>query len=793
MKNCTKKLLIFLLVVLVATSVMAFAACTTSVNGTYYYWNYNRLDKTQYYTLKNGRWTNESGESGDYELNSTSITLYVEFFGSREEFLSGTLNDGVLILNGLGTMYFYKNGKQPQSGTIISGGNQQTKNKYTVTYDANGGSFADGLTFTQNVEDGSKLTAPTSPTRKNYSFAGWAKNKSGSNMWKFDEDTVTADTTLYAQWTQETAVILSVDGASIDGTNIYMFVKHDVDSVSLSSKVVCSDDSIWRLYYDRMGQVEIPTKVAAGMSGYLSSGENQFYIVVSSQNGAQVNLYELTVYRSYAINVNYYDGNTLLNTETAYTGVEFSTNYRPNITGYTFNSWKDADGNKFTSDTLWKTTALYADKTANTYTAYLDVNGGNSLDQTTQTMTYDKSYSFPVPTRTGYSFAGWYVGNTQITNTNGRSLTNWDYASTTTVTAHWQAHNYKLTLSTNNYNAGTVTGAGTYVFDSKVTITAETNNGYTWVGWFDENTKLSDELSFTYTMGFDKTLTARWIECPVFLEKNIDGAGMVSGVEGATAIGKQVTVTATTYIGYNFIGWYYGNTKLTDQLEYTFVMPSDETTYMAKWEINPEMANFEFVSTTTTCLITNVIDKTIVELNVPSYVTDMQKGGRYTYNGAFIGCEFITSISLPFIDTELGEYFAPESIPSGYSLANYVPETLSQVKITGGTVICKNAFYLCSNITTVDLPSTITRIEMNAFRGAGISNIHIYDSITYIGIWAFSSCNNLVNAYFENPNGWRSKQFDSSTTSTSLSASDLSNQTTAANYLRNASEIWYRT
>lgn len=92
----------------------------------------------------------------------------------------------------------------------------------------------------------------------------------------FDTDKVSGNTTLYAVWTQKSGIIVSVDGASIDGTNIFMLVEPSADSVSLSSKVICSDDSTWKLYYDKLGQVEIPTKIAAGQSGVTENGNNIF-------------------------------------------------------------------------------------------------------------------------------------------------------------------------------------------------------------------------------------------------------------------------------------------------------------------------------------------------------------------------------------------------------------------------------------------------------------------------------------------------------------------------------------
>ncbi len=69
---------------------------------------------------------------------------------------------------------------------------------YAVTYDAQGGSAVDPLT---DVPYGSKITAPTPPTRTGYTFAGWYKEAGCTNAWGFDTDTVTSDITLYAKWT----------------------------------------------------------------------------------------------------------------------------------------------------------------------------------------------------------------------------------------------------------------------------------------------------------------------------------------------------------------------------------------------------------------------------------------------------------------------------------------------------------------------------------------------------------------------------------------------------------------
>lgn len=70
---------------------------------------------------------------------------------------------------------------------------------YTVTFDANGHGAAPGAI--SGVEESSKISAPTAPVADGYIFGGWYKEATCENAWDFDNDTVTADTTLYALWT----------------------------------------------------------------------------------------------------------------------------------------------------------------------------------------------------------------------------------------------------------------------------------------------------------------------------------------------------------------------------------------------------------------------------------------------------------------------------------------------------------------------------------------------------------------------------------------------------------------
>ncbi len=73
-----------------------------------------------------------------------------------------------------------------------------TTETYTVTFDTQGGSFVEP----QYVPAGSLVELPTEPTKDDVDehFAGWYKEATCETPWDFETDTVTADTTIYAQW-----------------------------------------------------------------------------------------------------------------------------------------------------------------------------------------------------------------------------------------------------------------------------------------------------------------------------------------------------------------------------------------------------------------------------------------------------------------------------------------------------------------------------------------------------------------------------------------------------------------
>jgi uncharacterized repeat protein (TIGR02543 family) len=82
----------------------------------------------------------------------------------------------------------------PSQATILYA--KWTINQYTITFNSNGGTSVTAIT----QDFGTAVTAPTDPTRSNYTFAGWFSNEGLTTAYTFNT-MPSASITLYAKWT----------------------------------------------------------------------------------------------------------------------------------------------------------------------------------------------------------------------------------------------------------------------------------------------------------------------------------------------------------------------------------------------------------------------------------------------------------------------------------------------------------------------------------------------------------------------------------------------------------------
>ena len=71
---------------------------------------------------------------------------------------------------------------------------------------------------------------------------------------------------------------------------------------------------------------------------------------------------------------------------------------------------------------------------------------------------------------------------------------------------------YVVVVEKNITEAGTVTGAGEYDENQLVTLTATTNEGYVFCGWYEDGYPLGTESTYSFAAMKNRTIEARWEE-----------------------------------------------------------------------------------------------------------------------------------------------------------------------------------------------------------------------------------------------------------------------------------------
>ena len=646
----------------------------------------------------------------------------------------------------------------------------------TVTFDGNGGYFESGAVFTQEVEKGTLFAAPKNPEREGYIFSGWTTSKLTKKLWDFSKDVATEGLTLYAVWDEQAASILSVEGATINGTDVFMVVENETEFVALANKIVCSKDSSWKLYYDMLGQTEIPTKIASSKSGALLPGNNIFYILVTSKD--QINVYTLNVHRSRNVDLIYYHGNELIHNETVKSGYSYDLTYAPSIKGYTFNYWMDIEGQRVSKIMpLDESVVFQANATANDYNIAYDTNGGEKINTTTK-VTFDNDISLEVPSRQGYTFVGWKYGTNFITDKNGKGEA-YSYASDITVTAEWSANEYLLTLNNSNSELGGVTGGGAYKYDSYVTVYATPKANCHFIGWFDENDNLvSSEASYRFKMGFAKTYTAKFASKTITLNYVVDGETVNTqefaldshinnlweyseegkvftgwyATNAFSTIDNKVTSTSALSIDKNDNAYVYGGTHTgSGSVDFTYSNGSYTVSGTKDKTVTELIIPSQFNGISVTSISNSVFSgcKGITSVVIPNSVTSIGYG-------TFSNCTSLTSITLPFVgatkdgteNVHFGYIFGASKHSDNYK---FVPQSLKTVTITNATSIGDKAFYYCTSLTSIKLSNALTSIGSSAFCYCeGLTSIELPSSVTSIGERAFYNCTSLTSIELQN-------------------------------------------
>ena len=372
-------------------------------------------------------------------------------------------------------------------------------NKYTATYDPNGGSY-NGTTeastnqgtyetaYSVGVFDG---TAIDNPTRTGYVFAGWKCDANGSTYnsgeslnWSFAENIK-----FTAQWTP---ITYTVEYNPNGGSGSTAESKHTYDVAK--NLTACGFTNGATVTYNFNGGTGNPDSatVSASFAGWATSPDGepiysngQSVTNLTSENGGTVTLY-----------AKWTDGKLTLPDN-------------PTRTGYTFSGWyteKDGGDKVENGKVISSDITLYAHWTPITYTVSYDGNGATSGSTTSSSHTYDEEKNL---TANGFfrefdvTFDYNYSGSTATKVTAKSDFNGWAKSANGAVEYADGASVINLTSE----NGGTVTLYANWT-DASVDVKEAARKGYVFKGWFDEN---GNPVAIgSYTPKANVILTARW-------------------------------------------------------------------------------------------------------------------------------------------------------------------------------------------------------------------------------------------------------------------------------------------
>ena len=219
---------------------------------------------------------------------------------------------------------------------------------------------------------------------------------------------------------------------------------------------------------------------------------------------------------------------------------------------------------EYTFENITGSHTISATFTAIPYTLTFDPAGGSVVTPTSVTVYYGVAVgSMPTnPTRTGYTFAGWFIDDTQISATYL-----WNYTANQTAEAHWTANTYTLSFDP---DGGTVLPAFmtvTYGQAIGASIPVPTRAGHSFTGWKIDGTPVDDATVWEYTT--NQWAIASWVIATHTLTV-VATPGTV-GVSGPGTVDIPVTfgvpigpalINATPPTGCSFAGWFIGSTQI---------------------------------------------------------------------------------------------------------------------------------------------------------------------------------------------------------------------------------------
>lgn len=459
---------------------------------------------------------------------------------------------------------------------------------YKVTYDYNGGATSIKIDneiiilrktskmTTYNGTYGAESGVLPSPGRTGYMFAGfYTELEGGKRIYANTEFKVNAEQTVYAHWIPfHTTLVMNENGG--DATGIL----------------------IKPIYQQAYGPLPNPTRYGYSFTGWFTSKSGSTAVTADTimTNSTKATIYAQWRGNTYTVTF-HPNGGTV---DTASKEVLYEDTYdtlpKPERENHSFLGWytEKSGGNKITSGstvTIDKDIVLYAHWKKDNYTVKFESNGGSTVTTSKKVYNGLPYGEFPVPTRTGYDFLGWYTSES-----NGQLVSPTDtveLTKTLTLYAIWEPKEPTIIFMPNSGNLDKATKTVKYN-ELYGELPTPTLANYTFDGWFTTWTGSTQKKETSRFLDVQTHyLYAHWTPNTYIVKFDSNGGTTLSTTRSIAYDSEYGTLPIPKRSGYTFLGWF---TDINAGREITAKTPltigKDHTLY-AHWEVEKQVLTFD--------------------------------------------------------------------------------------------------------------------------------------------------------------------------------------------------------
>ncbi len=489
---------------------------------------------------------------------------------------------------------------------------------FHILFNSNGGSSVEE----KLVKKGEKIDKPDNPVKEGYNFGYWSYQ---NVEFLFDAFVPSSDMILDANWiicSYDVTVSNNIDYGIVSGADTYTF--NATVNLTASPKTgykflgwlegdkVVSENLTYSFNmpshninlttkYDLQefntrvdNNPSFGTVVGEGMykylenvalsvtpnTGYIFDGwyEGNTLVCSTQQYSFKMPNYDLqlsTRYKKQKILLTVLNSDSMAGTITGDLSGEYDYGTQVTVTAnpnhpYLFNGW--FINNEVVSNLLSYTFVLTSEVsiTAKWGLSSFSVSLFNE-NENAGTLTGDGNYLFGTPVtlqasvNTGYSFRGWYKGNSLFS-----SNANYSFnmpGENLNLTAKWDFISYNISYVLNG-GVNNPSNPSNYNVESNIEFAPATKKGYTFLGWFDNNNNQIYSIS-SGTMG-PVTLTAHWNDGNSYVVTLDANNGSVYPTQVTVNYDQNYSLPIPTRNGYEFNGWYSGITKINNSGTWTY-------------------------------------------------------------------------------------------------------------------------------------------------------------------------------------------------------------------------------